>query len=77
MVVNKPIKICDVDVHYVVFSKLIETKSNFRYLIGYLYDVVRPLVLILPNKIGYVKTFKDKDRDKDKNKNNKLFFHQG
>ena len=37
-------------------------------MIGYLDDVIRPLVLVLPKMSGYVKTFKHKGRDK----NNKL-----
>ena len=37
-----------------------------RYLIGYLDDVIRQLVLILPKISEYVKTFKGK--------NNKLMF---
>ena len=41
-------------------------------MIGYLDNVLRPLVLILPKKSGYFKTFKDKGGDKDKSKNNKL-----
>ena len=39
-------------------------------MIGYLDDVIRPLVLLFPKMNGYVKTFKDKGGDK--NKNNKL-----
>ena len=39
-------------------------------MIGYLDKVIRQLVLILPNMIGYVKRFKVKNGDKDKN--NKL-----
>ena len=33
---KKPIKIWDVNVFKIVISTLIETKNNFRYLIGYL-----------------------------------------
>ena len=55
----------------IYISKLIETKNNSEYLIGYLNEVKR-LVLILPKMSGYVKIFKDKDGDKDKNRNNKL-----
>ena len=32
----------------IVISKLIKTKTNSNYLIRYLDDVIRPLVLILP-----------------------------
>ena len=67
---REPIKIWDVNVDNIVISKLVETKNNFRYLIGYLDEVIRPLYLILPKMSGYVKTFKDKGGDK--NKNNKL-----
>ena len=33
-------KIWDVDVDYIVISKLIETKNNSKYLIGYSSDVI-------------------------------------
>ena len=69
-------KIWDVDVDYIVISKLIETKNNSKYLIGYLSDVIWLLVLILPKSSRYVKSFKDKDGDKYKKNNNKLMsFH--
>ena len=55
-------------------SKLVETKTNSNYLIGYLDKVIIALVLILSKMSGYIKTFKVKDVDK--NKNNKLMsFH--
>ena len=45
-------------------------------MIGYLDDVLRQLILILPKMSTNVQTFKDKDGDEDKNKNNKLMpFH--
>ena len=65
---KKAIKTWDVNVDNIVVSKLVETKNNSKYLIGYLDKVIR--VLILPKMSGYVKTFKDKD--KNRNKNNKL-----
>ena len=37
------------------------------YWIGYLDDVIRPVVLILPKMSRYVKTFKFKDRNKKVN----------
>ena len=40
-------------------------------LIGYLDEVIRPLVLILPKMSGYAKIFKHKGGG-DKNRNNKL-----
>ena len=69
---KKTVKIWDVDADNIVISKLIETKNNYKYLIGYLEDIIRLLVLILPKLSECVKTSKDKDGDKDKNKNNKL-----
>ena len=60
----------NVNVNHIVLSKLVETKNNAKYLIGYLDDIIRPLVLIFPKMSGYVKTFKVKDGDKVKN--NKL-----
>ena len=62
----------DVNVENIVFSKLVETRTNSKYLIGYLGNVIKPLVLILPKISAYVKTLKVKDGDNDKN--NKLMF---
>ena len=59
---EKPINIWDVYIANIVISKLIETKTNSNYLIGYLDKVIRPLVLILPKISGYVKTLKIKDK---------------
>ena len=67
---KKPIKIWHVHVDNIIIPKLVKTKTNFNYLIGYLDKAIRPLVLIMPKMRGHVKTFKVKDRDKDKN--NKL-----
>ena len=67
---KKPINNWDVNVDSIVISKLLETKTNSKYIIGYLDKVMRPIVLILPKISGYVKIFKVKDGDKDKN--NKL-----
>ena len=67
------LKIGNVYVDNIVNSKLIETKINSKYLIGYLDKVIRPLVLIMPKLIGYVKTFKVKNGDKDQN-NILMFF---
>ena len=41
-------KIWDVNVDTRFVSKLIKTKINFKYSIGYLDKVIRPLVFILP-----------------------------
>ena len=50
-------KTWDVNVDNIVISKLVQAKNNSKYLIGYLDEVLRPLVLILPKMSGYVKTF--------------------
>ena len=60
-------KIWDVDVKSIVISKLIETKNNSKYLNGYLDEVIKPVVLVLPKVSGYVKTFKGKSGDTNKN----------
>ena len=70
MAQKNPIKIRDTDVDIIFISKLFEMKNNSQCSIGYLDDIVRPLVLILPKMSEYVRTFKDKDGDKDNN--NKL-----
>ena len=54
----------------IVISKIVETTTNFKYLIRYLDKVIRPLALVLPKINEYVKTFKVRDGDKDKS--NKL-----
>ena len=52
---KKPIKIWDVNVDNIVISKLIERDNNSKYLIGYLDEVIKPLILILPKMSGYVR----------------------
>ena len=50
---EKPIKIWDVNVDNIVVSKLIETKTNSKYLIGMKFDkAIRPLVLTMPKMSG-------------------------
>ena len=49
-----------------IISRLVETKINSEYLIGYLDKVFGYLVLVLSKMSGYVKTFKVKNGDKDK-----------
>ena len=44
----------------IAISKSVGTKTNSKYLIGYLDTVIRTLVLILPKMSGFVKTFKKK-----------------
>ena len=67
---KKPNKNWDVNIDHIVISKLVETKTNSKYLTEYFYKVLRRLVLIFPKMSGCVKTFKVKDGDKDKS--NKL-----
>ena len=58
-------KLCHVNVDNIVISKLIETKTSSKYLIGLKFDkAIRPLALIMPKMSGYVKTFKVKEGDK-------------
>ena len=47
-----------VNVDNIVISKLVETKTNFNYLIGYLDKAIRPSVFIMPKISEYVKTLK-------------------
>ena len=60
---NNPIKIWDVNVDNIIISKLAETKINFKYLIGYLDKVIRPLFFILLKMSEYVQTFKVKSKN--------------
>ena len=62
---KKTAKMWDVNVNNTVISKLVEAKNNSKYLIEYLDDIIRSLVLMLSKISGYVKRFKD-------NSNNKL-----
>ena len=66
MLQKKLIKIWDVNVDNIVISKLVKTKTNSKYLIGYSDKAIRPLVLIVPKMSGYIKTFKVKEGDKVK-----------
>ena len=51
---KKPIKIQNVNVDNIVVSKILKTKTKSKYLIGYLDEVIRPLVLTLPKMSGYI-----------------------
>ena len=55
MVQKNLINIWNVNVDNIVVSNLTETKNNSKYLIGYLDEVIRPLILIFPKMSGYVK----------------------
>ena len=70
MLQRKPIKIWDVNVENVAISKLVKTKTNFKYCIGYLDKAIIPLVLIMPKISGYFRTLKVKEGDKDKKRIN-------
>ena len=60
---RKPFNVSDIDVNKIVISKEIiyETKSSLKYFIGYIDEdnVIRPLLLKLPQMIGYLKEFND------------------
>ena len=56
----------DVNVDNIVNLKLVKTKTNSKYLIGYLGQAIRLLVLVMPKMSGYVNIFKVKEGDKDK-----------
>ena len=47
-------KIWDVNADNIFISKLVETKNDSKYLIGYLGEVIRPQVLILAKTSGRV-----------------------
>ena len=49
----------------IVVSKLIITKTNSKYFIGYLDEFIGPVALTLPRMSGYVKTSKVKDGIKE------------
>ena len=56
----------------ICISDLIETRNNFKYLIGHLDKILRVLVLVLPKMRRHFKTFKNADGDRDNDKNYKL-----
>ena len=58
--VQKKKKNWDVNFDNIVISKLVETKTNCKYWIGYLGEIMS-LVLMLSKVNGFVKTFKFKD----------------
>ena len=67
---KRTIKIWDLNVDNMVISKLLETKTNSKYLIAYLDKVIRALVFIMAKISGYVKTFRVEDKN-----NNLMSFH--
>ena len=46
--------IWNINIDNIVISKLVETKTNSKYWIGYLHKAIRLLVWILPKMSGYV-----------------------
>ena len=56
------IKIWDINVDNIVISKLVKTETISKYLIGYLDNAIRPLILIMPKMSVYVTTFKIKEK---------------
>ena len=60
MLKKKLIKSWNVNVVNIVNSKLVKTKTNSKYCIGYLDRAIRPLVLIRLKINEYFKTFKCK-----------------
>ena len=50
----------NIKVDNIVISNLIETNNNSQYLIQYLDEFIRPLVVILPKMSGYCKLLKRK-----------------
>ena len=52
----------DLNVDNIVISKLVKTKTNSKYLVGYSEKTVRPLVLVMPKISRYIKTFKVEDK---------------
>ena len=60
---RKPFNVSDIDVNKILISKEVVygTKNSLKYFIGYIDedDVFRPLLLKLPQMIGYLKEFDD------------------
>ena len=54
---KRPIDIYDIYVDNIVISNLVKTKTNSKYLTGYLDKAVRPSALVMSKISGYVKTF--------------------
>ena len=54
-VANKPIQIWNINVDNIVTSRLVKAKNTSKYLIGYLDEDTRPLVLIVPKMTPFAK----------------------
>ena len=74
---RKPFNLNDFDVNRIVISKEVVygTNNSLRYFIGYFDedDVIRPLLLKLPQMIGYLKEFNDSMAMSFRVDNSKLF----
>ena len=57
------------DINHTIFSKLVKTRTNSKYLIWYLDKVIRPLVLILLKMSGCVETLEVKMKTDKKSVN--------
>ena len=69
--VKNPLTTWDVDINNIVILKVI--KTNSRHLVGYLDNVIRPLLLMLRKMSRHVQTFKVENGDKDKNSKSYVF----
>ena len=72
---KKLFRLNDIDVNKILFSKKESsgTKHSLKYFIGYNYgDVIRPLCILLPQMIGYVKHFDSNKTISFKVSDNKL-----
>ena len=60
---REPFDVSDIDVNKILVSKEVvyRTKNSLKYFIEYIdeEDVIRPLLLKLPQMIGYLKEFDD------------------
>ena len=58
---KKQFKIKDIDINKIIISEPVSygKKNAKKYIIGYSDDVIRPLRILLPQMIGYVKYFDD------------------
>ena len=60
---KKPIKLSDVDVDNIVVSKLVEAKTNSKYLIRIKFDKgIMQLILTIHKVNGYIKIIKVEDK---------------
>ena len=67
MLQKKPINIWDVNADNIVISKLFKTKTNSKYLIGYVDKVIKQLVLICLKWEDMLRYLKLKMKIKKKN----------